>query len=57
MIDPNEIQSLGTGEAVVITKLPPAGARTVRVAPDRHAPRTRRRPPERAGPDRAGPER
>jgi conjugal transfer pilus assembly protein TraD len=57
VIDPNEIQSLGTGEAVVITKLPPAGARTVRVAPDRHAPRTRRRPPERAGPDRAGPER
>ncbi len=48
VIDPNEIQSLGTGEAVVITKLPPAGARTVRVTPGRPAPgRTERTGPER----------
>ena len=33
IIDPNEIQSLRTGEAVVLTKLPSASARTVRVTP------------------------
>jgi hypothetical protein len=33
IIDPNEIQSLPTGEAVVLTKLPSASARTVRVTP------------------------
>jgi hypothetical protein len=48
VIDPNEIQTLPTGEAVVITKLPTASARTVRITPDRHpAPR-----PERDGPER-----
>jgi conjugal transfer pilus assembly protein TraD len=35
VIDPNEIQSLRTGEAVVITKLPRTSARTVRIAPGR----------------------
>jgi conjugal transfer pilus assembly protein TraD len=49
LIDPNEIQSLRTGEAVVITKLPETRARTVRITPDR------RPPPER--PSRDGPER
>ncbi len=38
IIDPNEIKSLPTGHAVVITKLPEARARTVRVTP---------RPPDR----------
>jgi type IV secretory pathway TraG/TraD family ATPase VirD4 len=33
IIDPNRIQSLRTGEAVVITKLPSAKARITRVAP------------------------
>jgi conjugal transfer pilus assembly protein TraD len=33
IIDPNEIQSLRTGEAVVITKLPSASARVARVTP------------------------
>jgi hypothetical protein len=33
VIDPNEIKTLGVGEAVVITKVPSAQARTVRVAP------------------------
>ncbi len=44
IIDPNEIKSLPTGHAVVITKLPEARARTVRVTP-RHrigAPSARR---------------
>jgi hypothetical protein len=40
IIDPNRIQSLPTGEAVVITKLPVARARVTRIAP----------------PDRTGPE-
>ena len=35
VVDPNEIQSLRTGEAVVITKLPEASARTVRITPGR----------------------
>jgi conjugal transfer pilus assembly protein TraD len=35
IIDPNEIKSLPTGHAVVITKLPEARARTVRVTPRR----------------------
>ena len=34
-VHPNEIKSLRTGEAVVITKLPSASARTVRVRPPR----------------------
>jgi hypothetical protein len=38
IIDPNEIKSLPTGHAVVITKVPEARARTVRVVP---APRDR----------------
>jgi conjugal transfer pilus assembly protein TraD len=38
IIDPNEIKSLPTGHAVVITKLPQAQARTVRVTPQRRAP-------------------
>jgi type IV secretory pathway TraG/TraD family ATPase VirD4 len=38
IIDPNEIQSLRTGEAVVITKLPAASARVVRVTPSRGRP-------------------
>jgi conjugal transfer pilus assembly protein TraD len=38
IIDPNEIQSLRTGEAVVITKLPAASARVVRVTPSRERP-------------------
>jgi hypothetical protein len=42
VIEPNEIQSLRTGEAVVITKLPVTRAATVRVTP-RH---------EREGPER-----
>jgi conjugal transfer pilus assembly protein TraD len=39
VVHPNEIKSLRTGEAVLITKLPSARARTVKVAP----------PPERQG--------
>ena len=39
VVHPNEIRTLPTGHAVVITKLPPAGVRTVRV-----------RPPARGGP-------
>jgi type IV secretory pathway TraG/TraD family ATPase VirD4 len=35
IIDPNEIKSLPTGHAVVITKVPEARARTVRVVPAR----------------------
>jgi hypothetical protein len=33
VIHPNEIKSLPTGQAVVITKLPEARVRTVRIAP------------------------
>jgi type IV secretory pathway TraG/TraD family ATPase VirD4 len=43
IIHPNEIKQLRTGEAVVITKLPRAQARTVRIAPPRA--------PERDGPE------
>ena len=39
---PNKIKTLRTGQAVVISKLPEARARTVRVAP----PREERRGPE-----------
>ena len=35
IVHPNEIKSLQTGEAVMITKLPSAQVRTVRVAPPR----------------------
>lgn len=37
VVDPNEISSLATGEAMVITKLPRAQVRTVRVWPGRPA--------------------
>jgi hypothetical protein len=37
-VHPNEIKSLRTGEAVLITKLPNARVRTVRVAPPREHP-------------------
>ncbi|HEY6395890.1 MAG TPA: hypothetical protein VIX82_00400, partial [Solirubrobacteraceae bacterium] len=37
-VHPNEIKSLRTGEAVLITKLPNARARTVRVTPPREPP-------------------
>jgi type IV secretory pathway TraG/TraD family ATPase VirD4 len=46
VIHPNEIKSLPTGQAVVITKLPEARARTVRITP----------PARRAAPAREGPE-
>ncbi|HTX46045.1 MAG TPA: TraM recognition domain-containing protein, partial [Solirubrobacteraceae bacterium] len=49
VIDPNEIQSLRTGEAVVITKLPRTSARTVRITPG-PIPSEPRRPP-REGPE------
>jgi hypothetical protein len=35
VIHPNEIKSLGTGEAVLITKLPEASARIIKVTPGR----------------------
>jgi hypothetical protein len=58
VIDPNEIQTLRTGEAVVITKLPTASARTVRITPDRRPPpRPDRGGADRSGADRGGPER
>lgn len=52
IVHPNEIKSLRTGQAVVITKLPRAAVRTVRVAPPQSAPfrgvrSPRSRPPER----------
>ena len=37
IVHPNEIKRLGTGQAVVITKLPRAQVRTVRVMPPRAA--------------------
>ncbi len=43
VVDPNEISSLATGEAVVITKLPRAQVRKVRVSPPHH--------PGRGGPE------
>ncbi len=46
-VHPNEIKSLRTGEAVLITKLPRARVRTVRVTPPHRAP---------GGPQRSGPE-
>ncbi len=49
IVHPNEIKTLRTGEAVVITKLPRAQARTVRIAP----PPARERSPEHG---RDGPE-
>ena len=58
VIHPNEIKSLTTGQAVVITKLPHTSARTVRV----HSPETHRAAPPGRGargrdpapPDRGG---
>jgi conjugal transfer pilus assembly protein TraD len=38
VVHPNEIKSLRTGEAVLITKLPSARARTVRIDPPRERP-------------------
>jgi type IV secretory pathway TraG/TraD family ATPase VirD4 len=38
VVHPNEIRSLRTGDAIVITKLPAAGTRNVRVAPPRDRP-------------------
>jgi conjugal transfer pilus assembly protein TraD len=54
VVHPNEIKSLRTGDAVVITKLPVAQARTVRVAPPRPRQAGRQRPASDRG--RAGPE-
>lgn len=48
IVHPNEIKSLKTGQAVMITKVPSAQVRTLRVAP----PRERSAPPrERSGPE------
>ncbi len=56
LVEPNEISSLATGEAVVITKLPRSQVRTVRVSPQRSSGRhgPERREPERHGPERRG---
>ncbi len=54
IVHPNEIKSLRTGHAVLITKLPVARARTVRVAPPAHDWAPTERPggrPERGGPE------
>jgi hypothetical protein len=62
IVHPNNIKALPTGQAVLITKLPTASARTIRVSappqrggPDRNGPE--RNGPERNGPERSGPER
>jgi hypothetical protein len=51
VVHPNEIKSLRTGQAVVITKVPRPQVRTVRVAPPERPP-----PAQRRGRDREGPE-
>lgn len=62
VVHPNEIKSLPPGEAVVITKLPRAGVRTVQVAPPRRTAPAPRAPTSRParGPSwttgRGGPE-
>ncbi len=56
VINPDQISSLATGEAVVITKLPRAQVRTVRVYPQRLAPGPERLPRERDGHAQRGPE-
>jgi type IV secretory pathway TraG/TraD family ATPase VirD4 len=50
-IDPNTIKSLRVGEAVVITKLPQAEARTVRITPRAPSSRPTRKALERGGPE------
>ncbi len=53
VIHPNTVKTLTTGQAVVIAKHPETTARTIRVAPPRHA----RGGPERGGLERGGSER
>lgn len=57
IVEPNEISSLATGEAVVITKLPRPQVRTVQVSPQRRLPRCAQRPSQRGGDERVRRER